>query len=108
MAWPKDTANLQQPDREELGENNLSHACIPFILFFFFFVFFVFQGPYLWHMEIPRPGGKLDLQMLAYATAIAMLVPSRVSDLHHSSWQRWIVNPLSKARDQTRVLMDTI
>ena len=28
-------------------------------------------------------------------------------DLHHSSWQCWIPNPLSEARDRTQVLMDT-
>ena len=28
--------------------------------------------------------------------------PSLVCDLHHSSWQHQILNPLSKARDQTR------
>ena len=33
--------------------------------------------------------------------------PSRICYLHHSSWQRWILNPLSKARDWTHVLMDT-
>ena len=27
--------------------------------------------------------------------------PSHVCDLHHSSWQRWILNPLSKVRDRT-------
>ena len=27
--------------------------------------------------------------------------------LHHSSWQRWILNPLSRARDRTHVLIDT-
>ena len=27
--------------------------------------------------------------------------------LCHSSWQCWILNPLSKPRDQTQVLMDT-
>ena len=26
---------------------------------------------------------------------------------HHSSWPHWIFNPLSKARNQTRILMDT-
>ena len=30
-----------------------------------------------------------------------------LSNLHHRSRQRWILNPLSKARDQTCVLMDT-
>ena len=29
------------------------------------------------------------------------------SDLHHRSWQRWILNPLSKARDPTCIVMDT-
>ena len=29
-----------------------------------------------------------------------------VFDPCHSSWQRWILNPPSKARDQTRALMD--
>ena len=32
---------------------------------------------------------------------------SHVHDLHHSSQQRWILNPPSRARDQTRILMDT-
>ena len=31
--------------------------------------------------------------------------PSRVFDLHHSSWQSQILNPLSKARNQTCSLM---
>ena len=35
------------------------------------------------------------------------LDPSRVCDLHHSSRQRWIPDPLSEARDQTRVLVVT-
>ena len=29
------------------------------------------------------------------------------SDLHHSSQQHWILNPLSEARGQTYILMDT-
>ena len=32
---------------------------------------------------------------------------SRVCNLYHSSWQHWILNPPSKARDQTSILMDT-
>ena len=41
----------------------------------------------------------------AYATATAMPDLSRVCNLHHSSWQRQILNPLSEARDGTRNLM---
>ena len=33
--------------------------------------------------------------------------PSRVCDLHHSLWQCWIPESLSKARDWTHILMDT-
>ena len=58
-------------------------------------------------MEVPRLGTELELQRLAYATATAMCDPSRVFDLHHTSQQYRILNPLSKARDQTRILLDT-
>ena len=55
-------------------------------------------------MEVPRLGVKVELQVLAYTTAAAMQDLSRA--LHHSSWQSQILNPLIKARDQTRILMD--
>ena len=73
---------------------------------FLFFFFFCFLGPYLQHTEVPRLGLKLELQLPAYTTATAMLDPSRVCDLYHSSQQCWILNPLSEARDQTCILMD--
>ena len=56
-------------------------------------------------MDIPRLGVQLELWLLAYATATAVLDPSCICDLHHSSWQRWSLNPLSRARDWTRNLM---
>ena len=56
-------------------------------------------------MEVPRLGVELELWPLAYTTATAMWDPSRVCDLHHSSWQRRILNPLREVRDQTRKLM---
>jgi len=57
------------------------------------------------HLEVPRLGVKSELQLSAYATATETPDLSRVSNLHHSSWQCQILNPLSKARDQTRNLM---
>ena len=39
------------------------------------------------------------------ATAIATQDLRPVCDLHHSSWQCWILNPLSEARDRTPNLM---
>ena len=52
-----------------------------------FFLSFVFWGLHLWHMEGPRLGVQSELQLPAYTT--------------HRSWQHRILNPLSKARDQT-------
>ena len=59
-------------------------------------------------MEIPRLGVEADLQMLACPTATAMPDLHRVFNLHHSSRQHWLLNPLSKARDGTQVLMDAL
>ena len=42
-----------------------------------------------------------------YATATAMPDLNCVCDLHHSSRQGQILNPLSKARNRTCILMDT-
>ena len=53
-------------------------------------------------MEGPRLGVEL-----AYARATEMPDPSRICDLHHSSRQCRILNPLSETRDWTPVLMNT-
>ena len=76
------------------------------ICVFLFCLFFCFLGPALWHMEVPGLGVKLELHLLAYTIAIAMRDCSRVCDLYHSSRQSQILNPLSKARDRTCILMD--
>ena len=65
------------------------------------FSFFFFLGPHLRHMEVPRLGVKLELQLSAYTVAIATWDPSQ------GSWQHWILNLTSEARDRTHILMDT-
>ena len=57
-------------------------------------------------MEVPRLGVESELQLPAYTGATAFRDLSRVCDLHHSSRRCWILNPLSKARGQTHILMD--
>ena len=47
----------------------------------------------------------MELQLSAYTTATAMSDLSRDCDLHHSSRQHQILNPLSEARDRTCNLM---
>ena len=75
-------------------------------VFLVFVCLFCFFRAILWHMEVPRLGVESELQQPAYTTATAMRDPSCVYNLHHSSWQRWILNPLSGARDGTLVLTD--
>ena len=83
----------------------LSYICF-FCLFVLVFVgFFYFLGPHLWHMEVPRLGVESELQLPAHTTATAILDLSHFCDLHHNSWQFWILNLLIKARDRTCVLM---
>ena len=62
---------------------------------------------HLWHMEVPRLWVKSEPQLPAYAIATATPDPSCICDLHHSSPQGQILNPMSEARDQTYILMDT-
>ena len=64
-----------------------------------------FLGPHPWHREVPRLGVESELSPLAYTTTTAMWVPSRVCALHHSLWQRRILNPQSEAGDRTCNLM---
>ena len=44
-------------------------------------------------------GVQSEPQPPAYATGTATWDPSCLCDLHHSSRQHWILNPLSEARD---------
>ena len=81
---------LQQPQ----VLNPLCHKGTSLEFFSFFFL-----GPHPQHMEVPRLEVQLELQLPAYTTATATPDLSRVFDLHHSSWQHWILNPLSGARD---------
>ena len=67
----------------------------------------LFLGPYLRHMEVPRLRVESELQLPAYSTATAMWDPRLVCELHCSLWLHQILNQLSKARDQTCILLDT-
>ena len=56
-------------------------------------------------MEVQRPGVKSELWLLAYAITTAMWDLSHVCNLHHSSQQCQILNPLSDARNLICVLV---
>ena len=78
-----------------------------YLFIFYFILFFVFLQPHLWHMEVPRLGVELELWLLTYATATATPNLSCIFDLHHSSRQHGIFNPLIEGRDRNHILMDT-
>ena len=56
--------------------------------------FFFFLGPHMLYMEVPRLGVEWELQLLAYSTATAMTDLSCICNLHHSSQQDQLLNPL--------------
>ena len=68
--------------------------------------FFFFLWPYLWHMKLPRPGAKLQLQ--ADITATATLELSCICNLRCSLWQCQILNPLREDKDGICILTETI
>ena len=84
----------------------LGSKCFFFVFWFYLFVCLHFLGLHLWHMEVPRLGVKSELQLPAYTKATAMWDLRRICDLHHISQPHQIPNPLSEARDRTRILMD--
>ena len=100
----KATGNRSPQILDSHNMMSLFHLIISLSLFFFFF--FVSLGPHLLHMEVPRLGVESELQPPVYTAATATWDPSHVCDLYHSSRQHQILNPLSKGRDQTLVLMD--
>ena len=70
----------------------------PFRVGYFFLSFFLLW-PHPRHMEVPRLGVESEPQLLAYPTATAMQDLNHICDLHHSSRQLQILNPLREARD---------
>ena len=104
-----DTSNLHCPKITGAQQTyDQDHGAVLFVSSYRpFYLFFCFLGPHLWHMEAPRLGVKLGYSCWPTPTATAMPDLSHIFDLHHSSLKCSILNPLSKARDWTCILMDT-
>ena len=85
------------------GERGQLHEWY-FLFFFLSFGLLAFLGLHPRHLKVPRLGVQSELQLLAYITATATRDLGCICDLHQSSQQCWILNPLSEARDQTCVL----
>ena len=72
-----------------------------------FFLSFFFFRPHLRHMEVPRLWVEPELLLWGYTTATTTPYLSHICDLSCSLCQHQILNPLSQARDQTHILLDT-
>ena len=88
------------------SSSSWQHTVLSLFVCLTFFWSFVFLGLHSQHTEVPRLSVIWELQLPAYTTAAATSDPSRICDLHHSSQQCRILNPRSKARDRTCILMD--
>ena len=88
------------------GHANRLHAIFFFLFFFFVFVFLLFRATPIAHGS-SQATSSMELQLLAYTIATPVQDLSHVFDLNYRSQQHWILNPLSKARDWTHILMDT-
>ena len=81
--------------RMDRGKNKRTKIlCFPvyFILFYFIFIF-AFRRLQVWHMEVPRLGVKLELQLAAYATATwiqAVSVTYTIAQSNASSFIHWV------------------
>ena len=63
---------------------------------------------HLWHMEVPGLGVRSELHLSANTTTTATPGLSLIWELCCTLQQHQILNPLSEARDQTRILMNMI
>ena len=76
-----------------------------FSVYLFTYLFLLFRAACAAHGGSHARGWIGTAATVAYTTATTMPDPSHICNLHHSSWQHCILNPLSEARDQTRNLM---
>ena len=91
--------NISMPSLEKCLLKSSAHLIV-----LLFVCFLIFSGHALC-IGSSQTRGWIELKLLAYT--IAMPYPSCVSDLHWSSWQCWILNPLNEAKNQSCVFMDT-
>ena len=72
------------------------------------FLFLFFLQLHLQHMEVSRLEVEWEMQLQAYATTTATVDLRRICNLCCSLRQRWLLNPLSEAKDRTCILRETM
>ena len=87
---------------------NSSVASTELFYFIIYFCFLLFRATPLAYGSSQARGriGAVAASLHTYTTDKETQDPNCVCDLHHSSRQSWILNPLSKAKGGTLILMD--
>ena len=75
-------------------------------MFFFGFVLLFRVAPAACGSSQARGRIRATAAGLHHGHSNARSEPHHICNVHHSSRQRWIFNPLSEARDRTHILMD--
>ena len=86
--WQKDERKKKRTiipytDNDLFAQKYLKYFGLERDFFAVVIVLFCFLGLHQTHMEVPRLGVKLELQLLAYTTATAMQNLSHFCKLHH-------------------------
>ena len=79
----------------------------PYSFCLFVFVFFAISWATAAAYGGSQARGRIGSVVVDYTRTTVKRDPSCICDLHHSSWQCQLPDPLSKARDGTRILMHT-
>ena len=97
MAWVTAMAQVQSLAQEFLHASGAAKKKkkIAYLCIYIYFLLF---------RAAPAAYGHSQARDLIRAAA-ASLPHSHICNLHHSSWQRWILNPLIEVRDRARNLM---
>ena len=74
---------------------------------FLFSSFFLLFGAVLTAYGSARARGWIGAAVACLHHSHSHTSSSHNCNLHHNSWQRWILDLLSEAREQTHILMDT-
>ena len=82
---------------------HFTHKCFSmnnfYLFIYYYYCLFAFLGPLPMAHGSSQARGSVGAIAPAYTTATATRDLRHVCDLHHSSQQRQILNPLSKVRD---------
>ena len=102
----REKSNINQQETQAKSRWKQKNSFFLFLFSFFFFFFFFFRTTPMAYVS-SQTRGQIGATAVSLHHSHSNVGSKPCLTLCHSSWQCWILNPLSKPRDQTQVLMDT-